>query len=93
MFDQFAKVYARGSHPDLSHQMADVLPSVMKHYKIPSNGPLKLLDIACGEGTFAVEMAKKGWVVTGIDLSEEMLRLVYRFMGEQLPAVDASKSE
>jgi hypothetical protein len=35
MFDQFAKVYARGSHPDLFHQMADVLPSVMKHYKDP----------------------------------------------------------
>ncbi len=87
MFDQFARVYARGSHPDLSHQMADVLPSVMKHYKIPTNGSKKLLDIACGEGTFAVEMAKKGWVVMGIDLSEEMLRLAnHRAKSENVTA-------
>lgn len=75
MFDRFAKVYARGKYPGFSQEMAAILPSIIKKYRIPTNGTRKLLDVACGEGSFAVEMARKGWSVTGVDLSEEMLRL------------------
>ena len=75
LYDRFAKVYAGGKYPNLSQEMAAVLPKVMKQYKIPAAGTKRLLDVACGEGSFAVEMAKKGWNVTGIDQSEEMLRL------------------
>ena len=31
-----------------------------------------ILDIACGEGTVAVAMAKRGFKVTGVDQSAEM---------------------
>jgi ubiquinone/menaquinone biosynthesis C-methylase UbiE len=75
VFDSFARVYASGNYPNLSLAMVDILPRVMKKYKISSNGTRHLLDVACGEGTFCVEMAKKGWAVTGVDQSEEMLRL------------------
>lgn len=75
IFDRFANVYARGKYPNLSQEMAAILPDLIKKYNIPLNGSRKLLDVACGEGSFAVEMAKKGWTVTGVDLSEEMLRL------------------
>ncbi|MBP9041426.1 MAG: class I SAM-dependent methyltransferase [Anaerolineaceae bacterium] len=74
-YDRFAKIYAEGRYPNLSQAMAEIFPTVMQQYKIPSNGSKRLLDIACGEGSFAVSMAKKGWNVTGIDQSEEMLRL------------------
>ncbi len=33
-----------------------------------------LLDLGCGTGVHAVEFARSGWQVTGIDLSEEMIR-------------------
>ncbi|PYZ98711.1 methyltransferase type 11 [Alteribacter lacisalsi] len=33
----------------------------------------RLLDVACGTGTFTVRMAKAGHQVTGVDLSEDML--------------------
>ncbi|TMW73882.1 class I SAM-dependent DNA methyltransferase [Alteribacter natronophilus] len=33
----------------------------------------KLLDVACGTGTFTVRMAKAGHSVTGVDLSPDML--------------------
>jgi SAM-dependent methyltransferase len=82
VFDGFARVYASGSYSNLSLAMVDILPKVMKKYRISANGTRKLLDVACGEGTFCVEMAKKGWVVTGVDQSEEMLRLA-RHRAEQ----------
>ncbi len=74
-YDRFAKIYAESHYPNLSQSVADIFPTVMQEYKIPSNGSKKLLDVACGEGSFAVAMANKGWNVTGIDQSEEMLRL------------------
>ncbi len=33
----------------------------------------EVLDIACGTGEFSVRLAKRGYAVTGVDLSEEML--------------------
>jgi ubiquinone/menaquinone biosynthesis C-methylase UbiE len=74
-YDRFAEIYAQGDYPNLSQEMAEILPAFIKQYKIPAAGDKKLLDVACGEGSFAVAMAKKGWRVTGIDLSPEMLRL------------------
>jgi len=72
-YNEFAQVYARGDYPTLSQAVAEIVPGIFKQYKIPTPG--KLLDVACGEGSFALSMAKSGWQVTGIDQSEEMLRL------------------
>jgi SAM-dependent methyltransferase len=38
----------------------------------PSYGPA--LDLGCGSGFFAVELAKRGWQVTGVDLIPKALR-------------------
>ena len=48
----------------------------------------ELADAGQKAAAIASELHEKGMIS-----SEEMLRLVYRFMGEQLPAIDASKSE
>ena len=37
--------------------------------------PKQILDLGCGTGSLSVLMAKKGYDVTGIDLSNEMLAL------------------
>ena len=34
----------------------------------------KILDIACGSGTYSVELAKKGYIVTAVDIEDEMIR-------------------
>ena len=36
---------------------------------------IKILDIGCGTGRHAIELAKRGYTVTGIDLSECMLEM------------------
>jgi len=34
----------------------------------------KILDIACGSGTYSVPLAKEGYKVTAVDIEEEMIR-------------------
>ncbi|KXK53965.1 MAG: SAM-dependent methyltransferase [Chlorobi bacterium OLB5] len=38
------------------------------------NKQIKILDIGCGTGRHAIELAKRGYNVTGIDLSESQLK-------------------
>ncbi len=49
----------------------DLLESIFKKY---SNKPVKsILDLGCGTGNHAIPLVKRGYQVTGIDLSESML--------------------
>jgi len=70
MYNEFARFYVRGDWPRYSAQMARILPSVLEHFGL---WPRNVLDLACGEGTFAMAMARSGLRVTGVDLSLEML--------------------
>jgi SAM-dependent methyltransferase len=65
--------------------------------KLLGNGPGKLIDVGCGGGSHAIEFAERGWCVTGVDVSEEQLRLarargvdVVRADAAELPFVDDS---
>ena len=42
--------------------------------EINYNMSLKILDVGCGTGRHAIELSKRGYVVTGIDLSETQLK-------------------
>lgn len=55
--------------------------SYFDRYEFEKNS--NILDLACGSGRFAVEIAKKGYDVTGFDLSEEMLSLAYQHSYEE----------
>ena len=41
--------------------------------EINSDRSLKILDVGCGTGRHAIELSKRGYTVTGIDLSETQL--------------------
>ncbi len=43
--------------------------------EIHYNTRTKILDIGCGTGRHSIELAKRGYTVTGIDLSESMLNI------------------
>jgi SAM-dependent methyltransferase len=80
VYKRFAIVYAQGDYPSYSQQMSEYLPNILEHFHIPTRGTL--LDVACGEGSFAVQMASKGWKVTGIDFSSEMLEIARQYAEE-----------
>ena len=42
--------------------------------EIGYNKDLKILDIGCGTGRHSIELAKRGYHVTGVDLSDSMLK-------------------
>lgn len=39
------------------------------------NGIKKVLDVGCGTGNFSIKLAKMGYDVTGVDISDEMLKI------------------
>lgn len=71
VYNRFSELYVHGHYTEYSTHLAESYPSLAQHFGLPMSG--KLLDIACGEGTFAAHMAHQGWQVTGVDLSAEML--------------------
>lgn len=49
----------------------DLIEDVFRKY---GNGEIKtILDLGCGTGNHAIPMARRGYQVTGVDISEEML--------------------
>lgn len=70
-YERFAYFYTKGPYPQYSERMVELLPPVLARFDAQ---PQSILDIACGEGTFAVAMAKKGFRVTGVDRSPQMLQ-------------------
>jgi SAM-dependent methyltransferase len=57
------------------------------------NKSLKILDIGCGTGRHSLELAKRGYMVTGIDLSESQLKRAREKSVEQGLQVDFRKHD
>ncbi|MBA3402333.1 MAG: class I SAM-dependent methyltransferase [Actinobacteria bacterium] len=57
--------------------------------RLPANGG-HVLDVATGTGLVAAELLRRGFRVTGLDQSEEMLEVARRRLGRQTELVVAS---
>jgi demethylmenaquinone methyltransferase/2-methoxy-6-polyprenyl-1,4-benzoquinol methylase len=56
--------------------------------RLPNGG--HVLDVATGTGLVAAELLRRGFEVTGVDQSPEMLAIARRRFGEQVRLIDAS---
>ena len=68
-YETFAFVYDEVMDDSLYQEWLDFS---LRHLPKATN---QVLELACGTGALAVDFAKKGFDVTGLDLSEEMLTL------------------
>jgi ubiquinone/menaquinone biosynthesis C-methylase UbiE len=58
--------------------------------RLLGDGPGRLLDVGCGGGAHAAELAEHGWSVTGVDVSVSQLELA-RARGVDVVAADAAE--
>lgn len=65
--DLYYHIYANRNHRE-----AAILAKLISK-KIPLNTHEKLLDVACGRGRHSIQMALKGYNVTGVDLATKAL--------------------
>lgn len=70
IYGRFARIYAAGDYSEFSRKMGECLPAALKALGV---SPTAVLDLACGEGTFALLATEMGYNVTGLDVSEHML--------------------
>ncbi len=76
VFCKYAKYYdAIYSDKDYERE-SDFLESVFRAYCWSK--PRTILDVGCGTGNHAILLAKRGYEVTGVDLSESMLSIAKR---------------
>jgi SAM-dependent methyltransferase len=59
--------------PDLNLRLAFLLEHARAR-DAPGQAPGRVLDVGCGEGRFAAELARAGFSVVGVDVAEEPLR-------------------
>ena len=76
--EQYDRIYAEKSYGS----ECDLIEAAIAHHG--TDRPLALLDIGCGTGGHAIELAKRQYDVTGVDLSSHMLELA-RAKASSLP--------
>ena len=69
LFENYAKVYDNENFTKGTLGECDFIEKELNFDK-----SLKILDVGCGTGRHAIELTKRGYNVTGIDLSEAQLK-------------------
>lgn len=62
---------------DMQEQFEIINALLVKYYNSEKN--IKILEIGCGPGYFSLELARHGYFVTGLDLSEESIKTAKLF--------------
>ncbi len=69
LFENYGQKYDNESFTQGTIGECDFIESKIKY-----NKSLKILDVGCGTGRHSIELTKRGYFVTGIDLSESQLK-------------------
>ncbi len=73
----YEKIYA-----DRNQEEAAQLATLIEN-RIPSSDFSELLDLGCGRGRHSITLSKRGYHVTGVDLSEEAIKKARRIASDE----------
>jgi SAM-dependent methyltransferase len=88
LFENYARKYDQESYVRGTSGECDSIEQEINRDK-----SIKILDIGCGTGRHAIELAKRGYQVTGIDLSESQLKRAKEKAKEQGVKIDFQKHD
>ncbi|MGE5795257.1 MAG: class I SAM-dependent methyltransferase [Ignavibacteria bacterium] len=88
LFENYAEKYDRESFTQGTIGECDFIEK-----EINFNKNLKILDIGCGTGRHSIELAKRGYKITGIDLSNSQLKRAREKASEQNVVIDFQKQD
>lgn len=72
-YNEFAYIYDNLMHSDINYeQLADYIENIFSHYGI---SPDLVCDMACGTGNVTIPLAKRGYDMIAVDLSQDMLNV------------------
>ncbi len=72
-YSDFAEIYDSLMHRDIDYEKwADYIENLFDMYDV---NPKLVCDVACGTGNITIPMAKRGYDMTGVDISEDMLNI------------------
>jgi len=79
-YSQFAHVYDVFMEDAPYDQWVSFTKDICDKY---DSSPKKVIDLGCGTGEISLRLANKGYVVTGVDLSQDMLTIADQKSQEQ----------
>jgi len=88
LFQDYAKTYET---EDFTKGTLGEIDFIEK--EIGQKKSIKILDVGCGTGRHSIELAKRGYKVTGIDLSECMLETAIKRAKEDKVKVEFIKAD
>lgn len=88
LFSNYAKQYDKESFTQGTFRECDFIESEINYDKTK-----RILDVGCGTGRHAIELAKRGYDVTGIDLSDDQLNRAREKAAKQNVTVNFIKAD
>ena len=88
LFENYGHQYDRESFAQGTMGECDFIEQEINYDK-----KIKILDIGCGTGRHSIELARRGYTVAGIDLSESLLNRAKEKAVEQNVSVDFMKAD
>jgi len=88
LFENFAENYGKESFTKGTKEEVNFIEDEINFDK-----KIKILDIGCGTGRHSLELARRGYKVTGIDLSDSMLNKAKTIAGKEILKIEFLKRD
>lgn len=88
LFENYGQSYDRESFTHGTQGECDFIEK-----ELSFNKSLRILDVGCGTGRHAIELSKRGYHVTGVDLSESQLQKAREKAGRENLQIDFQRHD